>query len=742
MKAWIKRILQSLGLLALIGILYASFAPLPYDVLPPLEKWGAGASSVLPAYSGLQREFPALNGETSPEKAELGRLLFFDPILSKNQDMSCATCHNPSLGFSDGLATAKGSDGNPLSRNSISLWNVGYNTNLFWDGRAATLEEQMSVPLHAENEMAGSDEETVARLKAIPAYGDLFDKAFSGGGDPITIENMQSAIAAFERALVSNNSPFDKYASGQFDALTAQQRRGLDLFRSAATRCFECHAAPTFSNDNFFVTGVPDLEGQAHDEGRAAIASDGNDGAFKAPTLRNVALSAPYMHNGAFATLEDVIDFYSKGGGAPSGIKVDRQIVPFEVSAQEKEDLVAFLYALTDESALPEVPKSVPSGLPVVEQIPNPAREVVRQANVEATESGVPAHEPTVVRVGPNETIQQAADRSGPGDTIEVPYGIYHEAVVLDWSDVKLIGIPNDKGELPIIDGEGTRSDGVIASGNNFEMAFFSVKNYTSNGVLVEGATKVYLHDLYIENTGVYGVYPVRCTDVLMERIEATLMNDAAIYAGKSQDVIIRDTLTYGNVIGIELENTVNGEVYNNVAHDNTVGIFIDLLPQLPSKVSLYTKVHDNIVENNNGENFARADTSAALIPPGTGVLILAADEVEIFDNTIKGNKTGGLAVFNLTIGFATNEIDVGPNPEHVYAHDNIYENNGYDADPFVKNMLGKGFDIVWDTNGADNYFDEEVSSSFPPILPKKSWPQPLYNLYWRVMNFVVGLVS
>jgi len=742
MKAWIKRILQSLGLLALIGILYASFAPLPYDVLPPLEKWGAGASSVLPAYSGLQREFPALNGETSPEKAELGRLLFFDPILSKNQDMSCATCHNPSLGFSDGLATAKGSDGNPLSRNSISLWNVGYNTNLFWDGRAATLEEQMSVPLHAENEMAGSDEETVARLKAIPAYGDLFDKAFSGGGDPITIENMQSAIAAFERALVSNNSPFDKYASGQFDALTAQQRRGLDLFRSAATRCFECHAAPTFSNDNFFVTGVPDLEGQAHDEGRAAIASDGNDGAFKAPTLRNVALSAPYMHNGAFATLEDVIDFYSKGGGAPSGIKVDRQIVPFEVSAQEKEDLVAFLYALTDESALPEVPKSVPSGLPVVEQIPNPAREVVRQANVEVTESGVPAHEPTVVRVGPNETIQQAVDRSGPGDTIEVPYGIYHEAVVLDWSGVKLIGIPNDKGELPIIDGEGTRSDGVIASGNNFEMAFFSVKNYTSNGVLVEGATKVYLHDLYIENTGVYGVYPVRCTDVLMERIEATLMNDAAIYAGKSQDVIIRDTLTYGNVIGIELENTVNGEVYNNVAHDNTVGIFIDLLPQLPSKVSLYTKVHDNIVENNNGENFARADTSAALIPPGTGVLILAADEVEIFDNTIKGNKTGGLAVFNLTIGFATNEIDVGPNPEHVYAHDNIYENNGYDADPFVKNMLGKGFDIVWDTNGADNYFDEEVSSSFPPILPKKSWPQPLYNLYWRVMNFVVGLVS
>jgi cytochrome c peroxidase len=168
----------------------------------------------------------------------------------------------------------------------------------------------------------------------------------------------------------------------------------------------------------------------------------------------------------------------------------------------------------------------------------------------------------------------------------------------------------------------------------------------------------------------------------------------------------------------------------------------VDLLPQLPSKVSLFTKVHDNVVENNNGENFAKPGTSPALIPPGTGMLILAADEVEIYNNTITGNKTGGLAVFNLGIGFATNEIDVGPNPEHVYAHDNTYENNGYEADPFVKNMLGRGFDIIWDTKGADNHFDEKVSSSFPPILPKSSWPQPVYNLYWRVMNFVVGLVS
>jgi len=737
MKSTIKRIFQGVGLLVLFGIIYAAFAPLSYDDVLPEDQWGAGASSVLPAYSGLQREFPPLNGDTSPNRAELGRMLFFDPILSKGQDLSCATCHNPSLGFSDGLQTPRN-----LERNTLSLWNVGYQTNFFWDGRESSLETQMLVPLHAQDEMAASDEETVSRLKNIPAYVDLFDKAYSGGMDAVTIENLQDAIASFERTIITNNSPFDKYAAGQFDALTSQQRRGLNLFRSASTRCFECHAAPTFGSDNFFVTGVPDLDTQLHDAGRAEIASDGLDGAFKAPSLRNVALSAPYMHNGAFSTLEEVIDFYAEGGGANQGIAVDRQIVPFELSEQEREDLVAFLYALTDESGMPQVPSSVPSGLPVVEQIPNPAREVVSVVNVDATDSSVAEHEPTVIRRGPSETLQQAIDRSGPGDTIEVPYDIYNESVVLDWSDVKLVGIPNNQGEWPVLDGEGTRSDGVIASGNNFEMSFFTVKNYTSNGVLVEGATGVHLHDLYIENTGVYGVYPVRCTDVLIERIEATLMNDAAIYAGKSSDVVIRNTETYGNVIGIELENTVNGEIYDNHAHDNSMGILIDLLPQLPSKVSLHTKIYNNLTENNNGDNFAKSGSTASLVPPGTGMLVLAADEVEIYGNTIRGNKSGGLAVFSLGIVFADNEIDVGPNPEHIYAHDNIYENNGYDADPFVKNLLGSGFDVIWDGHGGDNHFDEEVSSAFPPLLPKSGWAKPLYNLYWRLINFVVGLVG
>lgn len=749
MKVWIKRIFLGLGILLLVGVAYAAFAPLPQNPELPEEKWGAGSSSVEPAWTGLKRDFPntneTMNNPTTSEKVELGRLLFFDPVLSQNDDMSCASCHHPDMGFTDGNAQAIGADGKVLPRSSMSLWNVAYNTSFFWDGRAATLEDQMETPLTSADEMGSSPEDIVADLKAIPEYVQLFEQAF-GSPDAVTYENVRFAIAAFQRSIITNNSPFDRYAAGEANALTPSQRRGLGLFRSAATRCFECHSAPTFADESFSVTGVPDLPGQPHDEGRKAIEPSGLDGAFKAPTLRNIALTAPYMHNGIFNTLEEVVDFYAKGGGRDAGVQnVDMHVAGFELNVQEKADLVSFLYALTDESNLPQIPASVPSGLDVVNKLdPVQARQIVSEVNVDEVESAaIPSHEPVTLRVEPGQTIQEVVDQALPGDTIEVPYGIYGEHVVIDMSDIKFFGIPNEAGEWPIIEGNGTGSDGVIASGNNFEMAYFQVKNFTSNGVLVEGVTGVYLHDMYIENTGVYGVYPVRCTDVLIERIEGTLMNDAAIYAGKSQDVIIRDTVTYGNVIGIELENTVNGEVYNNYAYNNTIGIFIDLLPQLPSKVSMYTKVYNNVSENNNGENFGKPGTAVSLIPPGTGMLILAADHVEVYGNTFRGNKSVGLAIFNLTIGFSPEEIDVDPNPDNTYAYDNIYENNGYDADKFVKDLLGGGFDIIWDGSGVNNRFDEpNAKTSFPPALPTSNWPTPLYNLYWRTLNFVVGLIG
>jgi len=273
-------------------------------------------------------------------------------------------------------------------------------------------------------------------------------------------------------------------------------------------------------------------------------------------------------------------------------------------------------------------------------------------------------------------------------------------------------------------------------------MANFAVKNYTTNGVLVEGVTGVYLHDMYVENTGIYGVYPVRSTDILIERIESTGMNDAGIYAGKSENVVIRDNIVYGNVTGIEIENCVNVEVDQNRMHDNSMGVSVFLLPNLPSKVSLYTTIHDNLIENNNHENFAPEDSIQAGIPPGTGILILAADHVEIFNNTIRGNKTGGIGIFNLAIKFDISKVDVGPNPEHNSVRGNVLENNGYDAHPFIKRMLGRGYDIIWDGTGAGNTFAQLGASSFPPALPGPNWPKPLYNLYWRLLNLVINSVE
>jgi parallel beta-helix repeat protein len=652
------------------------------------------------------------------------------------------------LGFSDGRATAAGANGIELSRNTMGLWNAAYATRLFWDGRAATLEDQATVPLTHPDEMGVGDMalsttgEMVTELQAIPEYVERFGVAFGGGAEAITSDNVNRALAAFQRALLSNDSPFDRYAAGDFDALTAQQRRGLALFRSGATRCFECHTAPTFASDTFRVIGVP-----SDDLGRSAVAGDAQAGAFRVPSLRNVALSAPYMHNGSMATLEEVVDFYARGGGRDEGMEnVDVFVNGFELSEQEQADLVSFLYALTDESRLPEIPTAVPSGLPVVVRVANPARDLVAEHNVSTSEgTAAAARDPMTIVVEEGETIQAAVDRAQPGDTIEIPYGVYHERVVIDLSDITLRGIPNAAGEYPVLDGEGVLSEGVIASGNNFTVGYLHTRNYTDNGILVEGVTGVHFHDIFAENVGTYGVYPVQSTNVLVERVTVTGVDDAGIYAGQCENVIVRDSTVYGNVLGIELENTLGGEVYNNHAYDNTLGILIILLPQLTSKISSGAKIHNNVIEANNHENFAPEGATARIAPPGTGILIVASDNNEVYDNEIRDNKTAGLAVFSLTGtgAFDENEIDVGPLPEGNYAYNNTYSNNGYDPDPVVADLGIPAGDILWDGSGAGNRFDEPgAAGGFPPLLPGSGWPGFLQRAYGNLLNFVIGLVA
>jgi cytochrome c peroxidase len=351
---------------------------------------------------------------------------------------------------------------------------------------------------------------------------------------------------------------------------------------------------------------------------------------------------------------------------------------------------------------------------------------------------------PATLTVEPGMTIQETADLAQPGDTIEIPYGIYHERVVIDLSDITLRGIPNADGDYPILDGQGVLSEGVLASGNNFTVSHLHVRNYTSNGILVEGVTGVHFHDVFAENTGIYGLYPVQSTDVIIERTEVTGAQDAGIYAGQCENVIVRDSVVYGNVLGIEVENTLTAEVYGNHAYDNTVGIFIVVLPQLTSKISAHTLVYDNIIENNNHVNFAPEDMIASVAPSGVGVLLLATDHAEVYDNEIRDNKSTGVAVFSLTRSgaFDVNEIDVGPLPEHNWVHSNRYENNGYDPDPFVKDLGIPVGDVLWDGSGVGNRFNEEGISSFPPLLPGNGWPGFVQRAYGNILNFLIGLIG
>jgi cytochrome c peroxidase len=277
-------------------------------------------------------------------KVELGRKLFFDARLSRDRIQSCASCHDPEKGFSDGRPRAVGFEGRELARRSPSVLNAAYNHHQFWDGRASSLEQQAEGPLLAAAEMNMSADLLSARLGAIPEYNRLFQGVF--GGSP-TLKNVAKAIAAFERTLTTPNAPFDAYARGNKNALTINEKRGLILFIGKAA-CVQCHNGPTFTDSRFHRLGVPRRTPGPEDVGRFAVSGHDQDrGAFKTPTLRNVSLRAPYMHDGALKTLEEVVDFYDRGGD------LDPQKSPliFELglSKQEKSDLIAFLRSLTGQ---------------------------------------------------------------------------------------------------------------------------------------------------------------------------------------------------------------------------------------------------------------------------------------------------------------------------------------------------------------------------------------------------------
>ena len=687
-------------------------------------------------------------------KIELGRLLYFDPILSGDDSVSCAHCHHPDLGLSDnrGLSMGIGGEGlgrdrqggEVLRRGSPTVWNSAFNHLQFWDGRAEDLEEQAGKPITDAKEMAEDPERLVGQLKANEEYVALFQSAFDGD-DPVTFQNVTYAVGAFERTLLSQNSRFDQYARGDRSALSESERRGLNVFRSLKTRCFECHNMPTFANPDFKVIGVPDPEDMdAPDLGRSEIAGGpGYDRAFKVPTLRNVALTAPYMHNGAFETLTEVIEFYERGAGLGEGMdlpNMDDKIRVFTLQPQERQDLVAFMHALTDESAKPAIPERVPSGLPVVPSLANQSPELA--AFVPETEERRDIdirREGNRLFVEDGQRIQDAIDLAQPGDTVEIGPGTYHETLTLDISNLILEG-RRDGDQRPVLDGRGLLADGLIGSGSDIVIQGIELRNYSANGLMINLGRNITFRDLKLVNTGLYGVYPVQVAGVLVEDTEVIGTRDAGIYVGQSKDILVRRNVAHGNVTGIEIENSVDAVVEDNEVYNNTGGILVFGLPNNPSKVARGCIVRNNKVYDNNHENFGDPTAVVSKVPAGSGILILAGDDVEVTGNEIRNNNSYGVGVAALSALLGESEYDMDPYPDNVWIHGNTYENNGLQPDGFVLEAGFDGKDLLWDLTGEGNSWDEPGASRLPHTLPGSHWSDWRRSANGRLWRFLSSL--
>ncbi|MFT7772198.1 cytochrome-c peroxidase [Roseateles sp.] len=326
-------------------------------------------------HGGARTALPPVRQGFTPGQIDLGRHLFFDRLLSADGRSSCASCHQPSRGLSDGRATASGFGGAALTRRTPTLWNVGFADRLFWDGRATTLEAQAEGPLFSANEMGNTHEGLLARMNASAEYRRLFAQAFGRAAEaPIALPEIETSLAAFQSTLISLNSRYDRYVHGDASAMSPQEVRGLNVFRGFVARCTQCHTPPLFTNFQLAVIGSPPSPGHIVDVGAGAFSEDPLlRGAFKVPTLRNVTRTGPrYFHAGQLKSLDEAVSFYNarRGHALPAG---ERQAIHWHVhmlkpqlDPADVKAIVAFLGALEDESMLPAVPTTVPSGMPVI----------------------------------------------------------------------------------------------------------------------------------------------------------------------------------------------------------------------------------------------------------------------------------------------------------------------------------------------------------------------------------------
>lgn len=343
-----------LGALALLVTAVTLHAAPPAGEVLTAGKW----STTLPL--GLQAGAANIPDDNpmSDDKIALGKFLYFDKRMSSDNTIACASCHNPFHGFADPARTSTGVGFKPGGRNSPTVINRLFSADQFWDGRAASLEAQAAGPMTNPVEMAmASHDVACERIKGVKGYAPLFKKVY--GDETVDIGRITKAIAAYERTVLSGDSPFDRYQAGAKDALSADAVRGLELFNGKAN-CRTCHTGFNFADEGYHNIGVG-MKAASPDAGRMdQTKAPADRGKFKTPTLRNVSETAPYMHDGSEDTLEGVIEFYDRGGVPNPNLA--GEIQPLQLTAAEKSALVAFLRALTGpvRNAVPPTPETMP----------------------------------------------------------------------------------------------------------------------------------------------------------------------------------------------------------------------------------------------------------------------------------------------------------------------------------------------------------------------------------------------
>jgi parallel beta-helix repeat protein len=309
------------------------------------------------------------------------------------------------------------------------------------------------------------------------------------------------------------------------------------------------------------------------------------------------------------------------------------------------------------------------------------------------------------IRVAAGGSIAEALERAAPGSVIEVEPGVYREALTVDTNDITLRGIVRGA-ERPVLDGFGELNDGVIASGSPFAMTGFRVQHYKGNGVSAQGVDGVFLSDLVIDDTGLYGVYPVQSRNVTVTHCTVTRIRDAAIYVGESNVAVVAYNEVFTNVAGIEIENTNDADVHDNLVYGNTAGVLVFVLPNKVQKHGRRSRVFRNWVLRNNTPNFGDPEAIVGQLPEGLGLMVMGADDTVLEDNWVKGNASAGIAILRLDAQHADKDPELEPFSDRTQVRFNHVSENGAAPNPELAKRWGGGGDLAWDGTGAHNCAD------------------------------------